>query len=65
MTLEDKEDPSVVLLDRRDELGYRLHQQSLLGEFGRLRLQTSSKGSRFGAETQDGIWTSHACEFPE
>lgn len=40
MTLEDKEEPSVVPLHRRDELEYRLHQQSLLGEFGRLAMQT-------------------------
>ncbi len=40
MTVEDKEEPSVAPLGRRDELEYRLHQQSLLGEFGRLAMQT-------------------------
>lgn len=40
MSLEAKEEPSVVPVDRRDELEYRLHQQSLLGEFGRIAMQT-------------------------
>ena len=35
--LEPAETPSPV---RRDELGYRLRQQSLLGEFGRTAMQT-------------------------
>lgn len=35
--LEPVETPSPV---RRDELGYRLRQQSLLGEFGRTAMQT-------------------------
>ena len=40
MPIEAKEEPSVVPMDRRDELEYRLHQQSLLGEFGRIAMQT-------------------------
>jgi GAF domain-containing protein len=40
MSLEDQEEPSVVPVDRRDELECRLHQQSLLGEFGRVAMQT-------------------------
>src|SRR3954453_1981949 len=40
MSLDAKEEPSVVPVDRRDELEYRLHQQSLLGEFGRIAMQT-------------------------
>lgn len=40
MPIEAKEEPSTVPMDRRDELEYRLHQQSLLGEFGRLAMQT-------------------------
>jgi len=39
MSLEAREEPSVVPIDRRDELEYRLHQQSLLGEFGRMAMQ--------------------------
>ncbi|MEO6569713.1 MAG: histidine kinase dimerization/phosphoacceptor domain -containing protein [Opitutaceae bacterium] len=38
MSLE--EEPSIAPVDRRDELAYRLHQQSLLGEFGRVAMQT-------------------------
>src|SRR3954453_2998857 len=40
MTIQAQEEPSVVPVDRRDELEYRLHQQSLLGEFGRIAMQT-------------------------
>ena len=40
MPIEANEEPSVVPIDRRDELEYRLHQQSLLGEFGRIAMQT-------------------------
>lgn len=40
MSLDAKEQPSIVPADRRDELEYRLQQQSLLGEFGRIALQT-------------------------
>jgi hypothetical protein len=40
MSLEAKEEPSVAPVDRRDEFADRLHQQSLLGEFGRMAMQT-------------------------
>lgn len=40
MSLEINEVPSIVPAERRDELDYRLRQQSLLGEFGRAAMQT-------------------------
>jgi two-component sensor histidine kinase/putative methionine-R-sulfoxide reductase with GAF domain len=40
MSSEAQEEPSIAPVDRRDELAYRLHQQSLLGEFGRVAMQT-------------------------
>jgi two-component sensor histidine kinase len=40
MPLEAQETPSIAPVDRRDELAYRLLQQSLLGEFGRSAMQT-------------------------
>lgn len=40
MSFEANEEPSIVPAVRRDELEYRLRQQSLLGEFGRFAMQT-------------------------
>lgn len=40
MSEEVEEEPSIGPIDRRDELAYRLQQQSLLGEFGRIAMQT-------------------------
>jgi two-component sensor histidine kinase len=40
MSFEVNEEPSIVHAERRDELQYRLRQQSLLGEFGRAAMQT-------------------------
>lgn len=40
MSLEVNEEPSIAPAERRDELEYRLRQQSLLGEFGRAAMQT-------------------------
>jgi len=40
MSLEAQEEASIAPVARRDELAYRLHQQSLLGEFGRVAMQT-------------------------
>ena len=44
MSLEAIEEPSIAPIERRDELAYRLRQQSLLGEFGRMAMQTRDFG---------------------
>ncbi len=46
MTLEDKEEPSVAPLHRRDELEYRLHQQSLLGALQIVACSTEAQDNR-------------------